>query len=79
MPLLMGVYCHVRLSSGWLQPGQTIWKRRLGWVSQRLSIREFPTLKSSLRVDLDIEGGSSTGFAAFVTQIRSLSNGSSKQ
>lgn len=30
-------------------------------------------------VDLDIEGGGGTGYAAFVTEIRSLASGASKQ
>lgn len=29
-------------------------------------------------VDLDVEGGGSTGYAAFVTEIRSLASGASK-
>lgn len=31
-----------------------------------------------VRIDLDIEGGSSASYAAFVNQIRSLANGANK-
>jgi hypothetical protein len=31
-----------------------------------------------ISIDLDIEGGSSTGYAAFVNKIRSLASGASK-
>lgn len=34
--------------------------------------------KRWLSVDLDIEGGGSTGYAAFITKIRSLASGASK-
>ena len=36
-------------------------------------------LMVSFRVDLDIEGGTSTGYAAFVNRIRSHATGASKQ
>ena len=36
-------------------------------------------LKLHCRVDLDIEGGTSLGYAAFVNQIRSHASGASKK
>ncbi|KAF9007657.1 glycoside hydrolase superfamily [Cyathus striatus] len=61
----------------------TIWNLFLGGSS---STRPLETLFlmgkyhifSIIPVDLDIEGGSNTGFAAFVTRIRSHTNGASK-
>ncbi|KAJ7706770.1 glycoside hydrolase superfamily [Mycena rosella] len=52
----------------------TIWNLFLGGSS---TTRPFGAAVLD-GVDLDIEGGSSTGFAAFVTQIRSHTNGASK-
>lgn len=54
---------------------QTIWDLFLGGAS---STRPFGTAVLD-GVDLDIEGGTSTGYAAFVNKIRSLANGSSKK
>ncbi|KAJ6519485.1 class III chitinase [Mycena sanguinolenta] len=53
----------------------TIWNLFLGGSS---STRPFGSAVLD-GVDLDIEGGSSTGYAAFVNQIRSLSSGASKR
>ncbi|KAF9243871.1 glycoside hydrolase family 18 protein [Melanogaster broomeanus] len=54
---------------------QTIWNLFLGGSS---STRPFGSAVLD-GVDLDIEGGASTGYAAFVTEIRSLASGASKQ
>ncbi|KDQ54773.1 carbohydrate-binding module family 5 protein [Jaapia argillacea MUCL 33604] len=53
---------------------ETIWNLFLGGTS---STRPFGSAVLD-GVDLDIEGGSSTGYAAFVTQIRSYASGASK-
>ncbi|KAF9448612.1 carbohydrate-binding module family 5 protein [Macrolepiota fuliginosa MF-IS2] len=53
----------------------TIWNLFLGGSS---STRPFGSAVLD-GVDLDIEGGGSTGFAAFVTRIRSHASGASKQ
>ncbi|EIN13628.1 glycoside hydrolase family 18 protein, partial [Punctularia strigosozonata HHB-11173 SS5] len=53
---------------------ETIWNLFLGGSS---STRPFGDAVLD-GVDLDIEGGSSTGYAAFVTKIRSLASGASK-
>ncbi|KAJ4489590.1 glycoside hydrolase family 18 protein [Lentinula edodes] len=54
---------------------QTIWDLFLGGSS---STRPFGSAVLD-GVDLDIEGGGGTGYAAFVTEIRSLASGASKQ
>ncbi|KAH7923986.1 glycoside hydrolase family 18 protein [Leucogyrophana mollusca] len=54
---------------------QTIWDIFLGGSS---TTRPFGDAVLD-GVDLDIEGGSSTGYAAFVTEIRTLSAGASKE
>ncbi|KAJ4476685.1 glycoside hydrolase family 18 protein [Lentinula aciculospora] len=54
---------------------QTIWDLFLGGSS---STRPFGAAVLD-GVDLDIEGGGGTGYAAFVTEIRSLASGASKQ
>ncbi|KAF9073813.1 glycoside hydrolase family 18 protein [Rhodocollybia butyracea] len=54
---------------------QTIWDLFLGGSS---STRPFGSAVLD-GVDLDIEQGGSTGYAAFVTEIRSLASGASKQ
>ncbi|KAJ3893703.1 class III chitinase, partial [Lentinula edodes] len=54
---------------------QTIWNLFLGGSS---STRPFGSAVLD-GVDLDIEGGGGTGYAAFVTEIRSLASGASKQ
>ncbi|KAJ7919089.1 class III chitinase [Mycena leptocephala] len=54
---------------------QTIWNLFLGGTS---STRPFGTAVLD-GVDLDIEGGSGTGYAAFVNTIRSLASGASKR
>ncbi|KIK71335.1 carbohydrate-binding module family 5 protein [Collybiopsis luxurians FD-317 M1] len=54
---------------------QTIWNLFLGGSS---STRPFGAAVLD-GVDLDIEGGGGTGYAAFVTEIRSLSSGASKK
>ncbi|KIJ04741.1 chitinase [Paxillus involutus ATCC 200175] len=54
---------------------QTIWDLFLGGSS---TMRPFGGAVLD-GVDLDIEGGASTGYAAFVTEIRSLASGASKQ
>ncbi|KIJ68668.1 carbohydrate-binding module family 5 protein [Hydnomerulius pinastri MD-312] len=54
---------------------QTIWDLFLGGSS---TMRPFGTAVLD-GVDLDIEGGASTGYAAFVTEIRSLASGASKE
>ncbi|KAJ7169534.1 glycoside hydrolase family 18 protein [Mycena filopes] len=54
---------------------QTIWNLFLGGTS---STRPFGTAVLD-GVDLDIEGGGGTGYAAFVNTIRSLSAGASKR
>ncbi|EGN97801.1 glycoside hydrolase family 18 protein [Serpula lacrymans var. lacrymans S7.3] len=53
---------------------QTIWDLYLGGTS---TTRPFGAAVLD-GVDLDIENGGSTGYAAFVTEIRSLSSGASK-
>ncbi|KAF5383765.1 hypothetical protein D9615_003771 [Tricholomella constricta] len=53
----------------------TVWNLFLGGSS---STRPFGDAVLD-GVDLDIEGGSSTGYAAFVTRIRSHANGASKK
>ncbi|KAJ7648648.1 glycoside hydrolase superfamily [Mycena polygramma] len=54
---------------------ETIWNLFLGGTSDT---RPFGDAVLD-GVDLDIEGGASTGYAAFVTKIRSLADGASKQ
>ncbi|KAF5384673.1 hypothetical protein D9757_006206 [Collybiopsis confluens] len=54
---------------------QTIWNLFLGGSS---STRPFGAAVLD-GVDLDIEGGGGTGYAAFVSEIRSLSSGASKK
>ncbi|KAJ7770791.1 glycoside hydrolase family 18 protein [Mycena maculata] len=54
---------------------QTIWDLFLGGSS---TTRPFGTAVLD-GIDLDIEGGSGTSYAAFVNKIRSLSSGASKQ
>ncbi|KAF8140016.1 glycoside hydrolase family 18 protein [Boletus edulis] len=53
---------------------QTIWNLFLGGKS---NTRPFGSAVLD-GIDLDIEGGGSTGYAAFVTEIRSLASGASK-
>ncbi|KAI9061210.1 carbohydrate-binding module family 5 protein [Trametes sanguinea] len=55
--------------------GDTIWNTFLGGSS---SIRPFGGAVLD-GIDLDIEGGSTTHFAAFVNRIRTLASGASKQ
>ncbi|KAL0954740.1 hypothetical protein HGRIS_003692 [Hohenbuehelia grisea] len=57
------------------QFADTIWNLFLGGSS---STRPFGSAVLD-GIDLDIEGGGSTGFAAFVTRIRSHANGASKK
>jgi hypothetical protein len=51
----------------------------LFWTGEPNIKRTFIEVQLLFSVDLDIEGGGSTGFAAFVTQLRSHFNGASKR
>lgn len=74
---LFGIYfleeavIHARLDPRYLM-GDDFWSNYWGWEIWFLSF-------DGCRIDLDIEGGSQTGYTAFVSTLRGLMAGGSKQ
>ncbi len=56
----------------------SVWERGLRWVCV-IFLFDLSCILILLSVDLDIEGGTSSGYPAFVNEIRSLSSGANKQ
>ena len=72
-----GTICSLEFVFGWEQHHTTLWQCSIGRVSCSMQ-QASGYSNDGCSVDLDIENGGSTGYAAFVTEIRSLASGASK-